>query len=91
MQAAEIVMTERVIGEIREFGPGAAPAGWLQCDGRLLLISEHQPLFSVVGWRYGGDGWTTFALPDLRTHGGEVAGAVPCIAATGIILEAPPP
>lgn len=72
------------IAEVRVFGFGFMPAGWLACDGRVLPITEHQPLFSVLGWRFGGDSHTTFALPVLR----EPAGAVVLgIGATGITLE----
>jgi microcystin-dependent protein len=38
---------------------------WIPCDGSLLSIAEHQPLFSLLGWRFGGDGWTTFRLPAI--------------------------
>jgi microcystin-dependent protein len=44
----------------------AAPGGWAPCDGQLLPIGEHPALFALIGTRYGGDGSTTFALPDLR-------------------------
>jgi microcystin-dependent protein len=59
-------MSEPLIGEIRMFAGAFAPRGWAPCDGRLLSISQHSALFSVVGTAYGGDGMTTFALPDLR-------------------------
>jgi len=54
------------LGEIRMFAGNFAPAGWMFCEGQLLLISQHQALYALLGPRYGGDGWTTFALPDLR-------------------------
>lgn len=54
------------IGEIRLFAGSFAPAGWAFCDGSLLAISEHDAFFSIIGTTYGGDGTTTFALPDLR-------------------------
>ena len=57
---------EIVIGEVRTFDGAELPEGWLPCDGRVLEIAEHQPLFSLLGWRYGGDGWTTFRLPSLQ-------------------------
>jgi microcystin-dependent protein len=59
-------MSEPLIGEIRMFAGAFAPRGWAPCDGRLLSISRHSALFSVLGTAYGGDGMTTFALPDLR-------------------------
>jgi microcystin-dependent protein len=54
------------VGEIRMFGGNFAPAGWMFCDGSLLPISENDVLFALIGTTYGGDGQTTFALPDLR-------------------------
>lgn len=54
------------IGQIMAFGGNYAPQGWALCDGRLLPISENDALFSLIGTTYGGDGQTTFALPDLR-------------------------
>jgi microcystin-dependent protein len=60
------------VGEIRAFA-SELPDGWLPCDGRLLAINRYNILFALVGTLYGGDGITTFALPDLR--GRVVAGA----------------
>ena len=57
-----------IVAEIRMFAFGFTPTGWHLCDGGPLPIAEHQPLFSMLGWRFGGDGWTTFALPDLRAE-----------------------
>ncbi|PTL84659.1 phage tail protein [Vitiosangium sp. GDMCC 1.1324] len=59
-------MSDPLIGEIRMFAGGFEPRGWALCDGRLMSISRHSALFSVLGTTYGGDGMTTFALPDLR-------------------------
>ena len=56
------------IGEIRMFGGNFAPRGWAFCDGQLLSINSNQALFSLLGTIYGGDGRTTFALPDLRSR-----------------------
>lgn len=53
------------IGELRIFS-GPVPQGWMPCDGTVLQISENQALFSLIGAEYGGDGRTTFALPDMR-------------------------
>lgn len=55
-----------VIGEIRGFGGNFAPRAWAFCEGQLLSINANQALFSILGTTYGGDGRTTFALPDLR-------------------------
>lgn len=54
------------IGTIIQFGGNFAPRGWALCDGQLLSISSHSALFSILGTTYGGDGKSTFALPDLR-------------------------
>lgn len=54
------------IGEIRMFAGNFAPVGWLFCRGQLLPISEHETLFNLIGTTYGGDGETTFMLPDLQ-------------------------
>ena len=61
-------MSERYfyLGEIRLLSYQQVPAGWLPCDGRRLLITENQALFQVLGTKFGGDGTTNFALPDLR-------------------------
>lgn len=59
-------MTEPYIGEIRLFGFNWAPRGWAQCNGQELPISQNQALYSVLGNVYGGDGRTSFDLPDLR-------------------------
>jgi len=54
------------VGEIRMFAGNFAPSGWLFCEGQLLPISENPTLFQLIGTTYGGDGESTFALPDLR-------------------------
>ncbi|SFB46073.1 phage tail protein [Algoriphagus aquimarinus] len=54
------------VGQIELFGGNFAPRGWAFCYGQLLAVSEHDALFSLLGTIYGGDGSTTFALPDLR-------------------------
>jgi microcystin-dependent protein len=59
-------MSEPFIGEIRMFAGNFAPRGWAFCDGQLLAVSQHDALFSLLGTIYGGDGRTTFGLPDLR-------------------------
>jgi microcystin-dependent protein len=60
--------TEPYIGTIMLFAGNFAPQGWAQCDGQLLPISQYDALFSLIGTTYGGDGQTTFALPDLRSR-----------------------
>ncbi|HEX8640487.1 MAG TPA: tail fiber protein [Allosphingosinicella sp.] len=59
-------MAQPYIGEIRMFASTFPPVGWLFCDGQLLPISENDALFTLIGTTYGGDGQSTFALPDLR-------------------------
>ena len=59
-------MSEPFLAEIRMFGFNFAPRGWAFCDGQILPINQNQALFSLLGTTYGGDGRTTFALPDLR-------------------------
>ncbi len=59
-------MAEPFIAEIRMFAGTFSPRGWAFCDGQLLAISQNEALFSLLGTVYGGDGETTFGLPDLR-------------------------
>ncbi|MCB1045356.1 MAG: phage tail protein [Acidobacteria bacterium] len=59
-------MSEPFVGEIRMFAGNFAPRGWAFCDGQLLAVSQNDALFSLLGTVYGGDGRTTFGLPDLR-------------------------
>lgn len=59
-------MSEPFVGEIRMFAGNFAPRGWAFCDGQLLAISQNDALFSLLGTIYGGDGRTTFGLPEMR-------------------------
>ena len=59
-------MSEPFLGMIATFGFGFAPRGWAQCNGQILPIAQNTALFSLLGTTYGGNGQTTFALPDLR-------------------------
>ncbi|MBV9671812.1 MAG: phage tail protein [Verrucomicrobia bacterium] len=61
-------MAEPFLGEIRLFGFNFPPTGWAPCDGRLLSIAQNTALFALLGTSYGGDGQTTFGLPDLRSR-----------------------
>lgn len=72
-------MAQPYVGEIRLFAGNFAPAGWMLCNGQLLPISENETLFQLIGTNYGGDGQSTFALPDLR-------GRVPIHQGTGFVL-----
>lgn len=71
-------MSQPYVGEIRMFAGNFAPAGWAFCDGQLLPISENDTLFNLIGTTYGGDGQSTFALPNLQSrvpmHMGTQAG-----------------
>ena len=58
--------SEPFLGQIQPFGFTFNPRGWANCDGQLLQISQYSALFALLGTTYGGDGRTTFALPDLR-------------------------
>ncbi|MEK7952934.1 phage tail protein [Luteolibacter soli] len=59
-------MAQPYVGEIRMFAGNFAPAGWQFCEGQLLPISEYETLFQLIGTTYGGDGESTFAMPDMR-------------------------
>jgi len=59
-------MSEPFLAEIRMVGFNFAPRGWAFCDGQILPINQNQSLYSLLGTTYGGDGQTSFALPDLR-------------------------
>jgi microcystin-dependent protein len=74
-------MSEPFVAEIRIFACNFAPTGWAQCNGQLLPISQNTALFSLLGTTYGGDGKSTFGLPDLQgnapMHAGQGAGLTP--------------
>lgn len=74
-------MAQPYVGEIRMFAGNFAPAGWMLCEGQLLPISEYETLFNLIGTTYGGDGQSTYALPDLRgrvpVHQGQGPGLAP--------------
>ena len=70
-------MSEPFVGEIRMFAGNFAPHGWAYCDGQLLAVSQNDALFSLLGTIYGGDGRTTFGLPDLRGRAAMHAGTGP--------------
>jgi microcystin-dependent protein len=72
-------MAQPYVGEIRMFAGNFPPSGWMFCEGQLLPISENETLFQLIGTTYGGDGQSTFALPDLR-------GRIPIHMGNGFIL-----
>jgi len=59
-------MSDQYMGEIRMFAGGYAPQGWALCNGQLLPITDNEALFTLIGTTYGGDGMTTFGVPDMR-------------------------
>jgi len=81
VEPAEDKSYEPFLGEVNLFAGNFAPRGWAYCDGQILQISQHDALFSLLGTRYGGDGRTTFGLPDLRgrvpVHPGSGPGLMP--------------
>lgn len=70
---------EEYVGVIKLFAFSRIPQDWLPCDGRLVQISQHQALYSLIGNIYGGDGRTNFALPDLRNCIPIGAGLAPAL------------
>jgi len=80
-------MAQPYVGEIRIFAGNFAPNGWMFCEGQLLPISQNETLFQLIGTTYGGDGQSTFALPDLRgripLHMGSFGGQTFQLAETG--------
>ena len=75
-------MSQPFIGEIRMFGGNFAPVNWAFCEGQVLSISEFSALYNLIGTTYGGDGVTTFNLPDLR-------GRLPMHLGTGYVIGQP--
>ncbi|MBX2928163.1 MAG: phage tail protein [Saprospiraceae bacterium] len=72
-------MAQPYVGEIRMFAGNFPPAGWMFCDGQLLPISENETLFNLIGTTYGGDGQSTFALPNMQ-------GRIPIHQGNGFVL-----
>ena len=72
---------DALLCSIMLFGGNFAPSGWLFCDGSLLQINTHTAVFSLLGTTYGGDGKTTFALPNLtqKTVTGQVVRYIICV------------
>lgn len=77
-------MADPFIGEIRVFGFSVAPRGWAVCDGGLLQIAQHSAVYAILGTTYGGNGTTTFALPNLQGKAAMHWGTTPGIAPTVI-------
>ncbi|NOT83719.1 MAG: phage tail protein [Methylococcaceae bacterium] len=85
-------MADPFIGEIRRFAGNYAPEGWALCQGQLLAVAENDVLYSLIGTTYGGDGVTSFALPDLQgripLHQGSGPGLSPKIIGEAVGAEA---
>src|SRR6266496_5051174 len=81
LETKEAFMADPFLGEIRIFAGNFAPRGWAVCNGQLLAISQNTALFSLLGTTYGGDGRTTFGLPNLQgrapMHQGQGPGLTP--------------
>lgn len=75
-------MPQPYLGEVRMFAGSSAPTGWMFCEGQLLPIAGNEALFLLIGTSYGGDGETTFGLPDLR-------GRIPIHHGNGFVLSEP--
>jgi microcystin-dependent protein len=73
-------MTEPFIGQVQTFGFNFAPRGWSLCNGQILSINQNEALFSLLGTTYGGDGRSTFGLPDLRGRAYVGVGSGPGLA-----------
>lgn len=84
-------MAEPFIGQITIYGLSYAPRGWAFCDGQILPIRQYTALFSLLGTYYGGDGVTTFALPDMRgrtpIHQGQGQGLSPYVIGEQVGVE----
>jgi microcystin-dependent protein len=80
-------MAQPYVGEIRMFAGNFAPAGWMFCDGSQLAISENETLFQLIGTTYGGDGQSTFNLPDLRGRVPIHQGTNPATGSTYTLAE----
>jgi len=77
-------MSNPYLGETRTFAFAFAPPGWLACEGQLLAISEFETLFQLIGTTYGGDGQTTFALPDATGPDSDGVELTVCISLFGM-------
>lgn len=84
LHSAPVAAQEAMIGEIKCFGGNYAPRGWALLDGQLLAIAQYSALFSILGTTYGGDGRTTFALPDMRGRVLVHAGSGPGLSNRGL-------
>lgn len=84
-------MSQPYIGEIRLFAGNFAPNGWMYCSGQILPISEYDTLFNLIGTTYGGDGQSTFALPNMQgrlpIHNGSHNGTTYVIGSNGGVEE----
>ena len=82
--APATAQSEPYIGQTSYFPYTFCPRNWSEADGKLLEISSYSALFSLLGTNYGGDGRTTFALPDFRTNGQDYSKGRWCVSLEGI-------
>jgi len=82
-------MGDPFVGEVRAMPFGFVPNGWLACQGQLLPTAGNTALFSLLGFTYGGDGSTTFALPTLAPLAGKQGTLQYCIAILGLYPQSP--
>jgi len=80
-------MSDFYLSEIRVFGFGQTPRGWAPCNGQILSIQQNQALFSLLGTVYGGNGVTTFALPNFQGRGMVNTGTSPASGANYVLGE----
>ncbi|MEU7143311.1 tail fiber protein [Nocardia sp. NPDC046473] len=78
-----------ILGQIALLAFGWTPQGWASCEGQILQIGDYQALFSLIGTTYGGDGKSTFALPNLKAQAEAFGGAQFVIAVEGIYPSRP--
>ena len=78
-------MAEQYVGEVRAMPFGFVPQGWAACSGQLLQPSSNAALFALLGYTYGGDGSTTFALPNIPPLQGKQGSLQYCIAIQGLV------
>jgi len=83
-------MGDPLLAEVTMFAGTFAPVGWAMCDGQVLPIDSNAALYSILGDRYGGDGTSTFALPDLKAYASGSGEGVNFIIATQGLFPPPP-
>jgi microcystin-dependent protein len=90
-QSASSAKAQMYLGDVATFAFGFCPLGWAEANGQLLQIAEYDALFALIGTQYGGDGQTTFALPNARTAVTLTTGAtlIQCVSLAGVFPSRP--